>query len=288
MPCPSGAMSGSGNVWTRCARMHFANASSCGSCRWSCVLVCWLSCPPGSSARHARYAAWKARERLSIPAELMRPSLPGSGKFARPWLRMQAEYAVGAAELEALAELGPFAPLVVPSCAPFAPEEPPQPAATSVRPARAAAATTIAAARAPNLGPMSRARMGSQARPVSATSFTRASARGIAHARFQAGSSFGDPNGPYGLLPSGLTLWPSRLWRTERGGERDGDPEAAAGRSAGGDDGVVCVGDCLDDGEAEPDPVGGRFGLWVESLERLEEARYLPGRDQRPAVSDRE
>jgi hypothetical protein len=44
----------------------------------------------------------------------MRPLLSGSGKFGVPWLRMQAEYAVGLDWLEPLRELGaPMSPVRV-------------------------------------------------------------------------------------------------------------------------------------------------------------------------------
>ena len=58
------------------------------------------------------------------------PSLSGSGKFATPWLRMQAEYATGP-DLEPLEAPEVFALLVLPTCATLAPEELPQAAAST-------------------------------------------------------------------------------------------------------------------------------------------------------------
>ena len=65
-------------------------------------------------------------------------------------------------------------------------------------------------------------------------------------------------------------------------GEADVDLEAAAGTGARGHEGVVRVGNRVNDCEAETETVR------VAPLERLEEARKLPVRDQRPGIGDRE
>jgi hypothetical protein len=51
---------------------------------------------------------------------------------------------------------------------------------------------------------------------------------------------------------------------------------------------AVCVGDRLDDGEAEPDTVAESLGVGVESLEGMKESLDFAGRDQRAGVRDRE
>ncbi len=65
-------------------------------------------------------------------------------------------------------------------------------------------------------------------------------------------------------------------------------PQAAAGSGLCGDGGVVGFGDRLHDGEPEPGPVGRGACLRSESLERLEQAGELTGRNQRAGVCDRE
>ena len=93
---------------------------------------------------------------------------------------------------------------------------------------------------------------------------------------------------PFGVLRVAHRVLSDERFRSCFGGEVDVDSEAAAGSGLCGDGGVVGVGDRLYDGEAEPDPVG--RGAWVraESLERLEEAGELAGRDHGSGVRDRE
>jgi hypothetical protein len=147
--------------------------------------------PLGARWRHARWAAWTAGERLSIPEN--RPLRSGSGKLGTPFSRIQAAYAAGLGSLEPLCESAPLVVvLVVPTWATPSPEEPLQPAATSVRPTRAAAATTVAADRTPNLRPCLSRGWGRRLVRRYASSFTEASAekggvcpvsRGLQHRR---------------------------------------------------------------------------------------------------------
>src|SRR5581483_11762782 len=71
---------------------------------------------------------------------------------------------------------------------------------------------------------------------------------------------------------------------------READPElqAAFGRCIDDEDGVVGVGDRLDDGEAEAEPARVAGARTVEPLERLEDPLELAGGDPRPGVRDRE
>ena len=71
-------------------------------------------------------------------------------------------------------------------------------------------------------------------------------------------------------------------------GKADIDSEAAAWLGLRGDHGVVCVGDGLDDGEAEADTLRGVGGMGSEPLEGLEETLEFAGRDQRAGVGDGE
>jgi hypothetical protein len=66
------------------------------------------------------------------------------------------------------------------------------------------------------------------------------------------------------------------------------DLEAAAASRSRAYVRAVCVGDRLDDGEAEPDTVAETLGVGVESLEGMEEFLDFAGRDQRAGVRDRE
>ena len=71
-------------------------------------------------------------------------------------------------------------------------------------------------------------------------------------------------------------------------GEPDLDLEASARVRLGGDGGLVGDRDCLDDREAEPEPVGAVCAFAVESLEGLEEPVDLIGRDREAGVLDPE
>src|SRR5438445_10017133 len=68
--------------------------------------------------------------------------------------------------------------------------------------------------------------------------------------------------------------------------EADLDLEAAVGSGLGGEGGVVCGGDGLDDRESEADAVAVIGAVCTEALERLEEPLDVMGWNDRPAVSD--
>jgi hypothetical protein len=70
--------------------------------------------------------------------------------------------------------------------------------------------------------------------------------------------------------------------------ERDFDSETTTRSSVCGDDGVVCIGDSLRNGESKPEPAGRTHVPSRELLERLEQSRHLGGGDPRPGVHDRE
>src|SRR5438045_9141641 len=77
--------------------------------------------------------------------------------------------------------------------------------------------------------------------------------------------------------------------RTETGlarREADLDAQASLGLRAALQVGAVGGGDRLDDREAEAGPVRARGAFRLESLEGLEEALDLAGRDHRPRVRD--
>src|SRR3954451_101519 len=67
-----------------------------------------------------------------------------------------------------------------------------------------------------------------------------------------------------------------------------GDGQAALGGCAGGEGGVVSLGDGVDDGETEAVAVAAAVTIGRQSLEGLEEALDLVVGDDRPAVGDRE
>ena len=70
-------------------------------------------------------------------------------------------------------------------------------------------------------------------------------------------------------------------------GKADLDVEAAFRPGICGECGAVDAGDGADDGEAEPVTAGMAHALGAESLERLEQAVYLVGRDHWSGVADR-
>src|SRR5579863_2894237 len=84
---------------------------------------------------------------------------------------------------------------------------------------------------------------------------------------------------------------PPDFWRAPVSGSRDRgkadlDSEAAVWLGLGGDLGVVCVGDCLDNGEAKPDALGGVHRTRCEAPEGLEETLDVAGGDQLSGVGD--
>ena len=70
--------------------------------------------------------------------------------------------------------------------------------------------------------------------------------------------------------------------------EPNGDGQAPFGACAGGEGGVVGLGDGVDDREAETVAVAAAVPLGRRSLEGLEEALDLAAGDDWPAVGDRE
>ena len=70
--------------------------------------------------------------------------------------------------------------------------------------------------------------------------------------------------------------------------EADLDLEAAVGSRLDGEGGVVCGGDGFDDREPEADAVAVIGSVRTDSVERLEKELDLIGRDDRPAVCDRD
>jgi len=91
----------------------------------------------------------------------------------------------------------------------------------------------------------------------------------------------------------GLTLWSGPAGSGSAGSRPAGsvkadlDGEAAAGPGLRAEGGGVDADDGADDNQAEPVPAVMADPLRAESLERLEEAVHLAGRDRRTSVGDR-